>query len=256
MLRVLCLAREFDDFVALGEAGLHVSDVDVDVGNDVLRCVVDAGRILFRVDDRSAVCECLVDRKHRRQLLVLDANRLQRLLGDRLGVRGHRRDAVSHKPHAVFEHPRIVGRGLGVALPRSRVPCGRRVLVRQHARDPGHRLRFGCVDRHDLRMRVWASENLDVQHSRKQKVGDEHRLPGHERATVDLPLALPDDREVLSRVLSHLRRPLPRPSSIAPPNARRRSVSRSPCSGTGYRRAPRESPAPWGRESATGDRPC
>jgi len=54
---------------------------------------------------------------------------------------------------------------------------GVEVLSRHHAHDTGRRERFFDIDVLDLRVRVWASHDVEIEHPRKLDVVDETPTP-------------------------------------------------------------------------------
>jgi hypothetical protein len=234
VLRVLRLAHDFDDRVGGLEALRNVAHVDVDVGNDVPRRVVNSGRILFVVHDGGPIAEGIVHRENRRQFFVLDADSFQCLEGDLLRCGGHGRDAVTDEPDLRVKHPRVVRGWLGVPLAGGGVPSYRRVLVCQHTGDAAECRRFGRVDLDDPCVSVRASEDLDVECIREQQVGHEPGPRGDQPDAVNLPFVLPDDRESSLPRPSHRHR-----SSSAPPRSGSPGPAwRSRCSDTGSPRSP------------------
>ncbi len=246
VLGVLRLADGLHDHVRLREPLGHVAHVDVHVRRDVLRRVVDSGGVLLVMNDRCPCGEGPIDREDRGKLLVADADLLQGLEGDLLGLRRDGGDAVPHEANLGVEHARVVGRGLRVSLSGGRVARQWGVLVREDAGDPGETLRLGGVDLDDPRVRVGAMEDLHAQGPREVEVPGELRLSRDQGDAIHLALVLPDHHEGRPPLLSHGAPPAssrPRPGS-------REALSCIPCSGKGSRRSPRGSPPRSGRDGA------
>ena len=138
------------------------------------------------MNDGSPVTACLVDGEHCRKLLVLYANGLDGRFGDSFRIGSHGGNSIADETHLVLEHPRVVGRRLGISLPGCRVPCSRRVLVRQNASYTGHDLGCGYIYGRNPRMRERTAQDLDMQRVRQSQIGDELRLTCHQRYAVDL----------------------------------------------------------------------
>jgi len=205
VLRVLKLADGLHDHVRFGEPLLHVTDVDIDIRDDVAGRLVDPSRIVLVVDHRRARGEGVVDRQNSGKLIVFDLYRLYRLLGDlpRLGRNGG--DPVTDEPHLGVEHPRIVRGRFGVPLAGGGEPPLRGVLVGQDEGDPGDRLGIGGVDPDDLGVGMRASQDLDIQGVGEVDVGDEFWSSGDKRDPINFPVVVADHAEFALLLVCRLR---------------------------------------------------
>ena len=156
--------------VGVGEPVRRAADLAVDVGIDVAALrdplLVQDGRI--RPHRRLRI-------EHRRQDLVADVEQPAGRLGRRLGLRGHRRDALAHEPHDVVEHIRVVWVDQMILVGRAAVQAARHVLPgedRDHAR---HERRPFAPDAGYSRVGVRRAQHLEVQHVRDRDI---HRVAG------------------------------------------------------------------------------
>ena len=145
--------------VALGELGAG-AQVALAAGIEDLEVLLDP------FVDVHAGGERFLGREQRRQLLVIDADRLRRGARDRLGVGGDRSDGLADVAHlALRQGVLVLDEGAHAIGLREVVPGDDRV----HAR---HRERLGEVVAADARVRERALQDGAVQHPRPVQVGD------------------------------------------------------------------------------------
>jgi hypothetical protein len=203
----------FEHAVGRGEARRHVAHLGHDLGRQVARRVPDARRVLLVVDARRVLVHRALGVEERRQHLVLDLDRLARLLRQ-LGILGrHHRHAVADEAHLAVEHHGVVRRRFGPALPGRGVGHARHVLVREHAGDAWHRAGARRVDAHDPRVRVGRVQDARVEQRRQRDVVHEGAAAGRQLDRVDAALGAADGRERLHA------------SSSGTPRAARRTAS-------------------------------
>ena len=139
--------------VGLGESGLDVADLTVELEQDVVHGILDE-RVVGAVQLRRAVGHRLLRVEHRGQHLVLDDDLAAALLGGADGVGEHGHHPLADEAHDVVEDVRVVGIDEVVGVDRGREALARHVLPRVDAVDAGHRQRGGLVDRDDARVGV------------------------------------------------------------------------------------------------------
>ena len=144
------------DDVGLGEAGLDVADVAVQLGDDVALGVgdVQAGIV---VQQRRAGLHRLLGVEHGGQQFVVDLDQRERRLGRRFAGRDDGGDALADVADDGVEHQTIGGIVAGGFVPPGRETPGRRVVVGQHRDDTRRRERGVDVDGDDARRRRAAS---------------------------------------------------------------------------------------------------
>ena len=169
------------DLVRLGERPLGARRVaDLPVVDDV------AGLALLVVaDDRRALGQRLPRVDDQRQRLVLDVDRLARVLGDVRVVRDDAGDLLALEPHLVGGQHRlgVVGQG---GHPGQ--VAGRHHLAGEHQVHAGDLPRPAGVDRLDPGVRQRAAQDLHVQHAGQHDVVGVVALAPDEAVVLD-PLA-------------------------------------------------------------------
>ena len=128
------------------------------------------------VDRRRVVRQGLVGVVDRGQLFPLDLDRAHGPLGERLGARGDRRDALAHLAHHPRQHgpvPVRLDRDAHLAL----VVADVRYVVGSDADGP-HPLGLARVDGHDARVRIGAAQHAGVEHVRQLHVRRVGLSPG------------------------------------------------------------------------------
>ena len=179
-------------FKALGGiAGLHLPPgaVGLEMGHarvDLVRAALE----FSGEDDRSVGREGLHRVKDGGQLLVLDFDKLKRLVGDILRIGGTDRDRVSREVYDLV-HKQLMGRP-------AEHPALRQVLVGKDAVDAGHSHRPLDADALYARVGVGTSQYAREDHARHAEIVKESRLPGHDVARVG---ALPVLTDMAVRLL-------------------------------------------------------
>ncbi len=176
--------RVLDDQVGFGHAGLEVALADRVPADDVVRLEQDRrpGRHrLFRIEDRG-------------QVLVLDLDPAERLLGEGDRLRGDERDRLADVADRLERQDRRVRAGAHCAAGLAgQVGVQLRafdVLAGEHARDAGQRPCLRDVESDDPRVRPAAPKHLDVEHVRHREIGRVHRRPDRLSKCVDPPQGL------------------------------------------------------------------
>ncbi len=137
---------------------------------------------------------------HRRQLLVVDLDQLERVLGDIAALGGDDRDRLADVAHAVERHAALLDRRIGET---GQGPGDLGDVGAGH--DQGHARQRLCpadIDRLDARVRVRAAQCCRVQHVRQHDVVDVAALAGQEARVLDPLHALADPAEVAARLLA------------------------------------------------------
>ena len=188
--------RSLEEVVALhhdvgrGHQLVHLTELEVDpLGH------VSVSPVLLRiVDERAPLvpgCREGIGRiEVGVELLVFDVDEAQRLRGGVLVDRGDGGDPVPHVTDPVHAERILVRR------PRNDAVANGHVLAGDHRMYAVQRFSARGVDGQDACMRVWATQNLAVQHPGQGDVVRVRRPSGRFGETVDLPLWLSDQREV------------------------------------------------------------
>ena len=172
--------------------------------------------------DRRARLERLLDVEDRGQLLEVEADLRDGLVGRLLGLGHDGHDRLALEADAVLGQHELLF-GLDADEPEDRVPVVRDVRRGQGPDEPGNALGLGQVDAPDLRVMERAPDHLEVEHAGEDAVGRELRPPGHVADAVAPADRLADDVELGLIVPAPARyRPSPRPP--------RRWPGRSACS--------------------------
>ena len=163
------------DEVGLGEAGLDVADMAVQLGDDVALWIGDAGGRRLVVQQRRARAHRLLGVEDGGQDFVGHSDEAAGGLRRRLALRHHRRDALADATDDGIEHERVVGI-VGVEfVPRGREMMGRRIVMRQHGDDAWGREGGARVDRGDAGGRMRRAQDFHVQQAVDRDV---HRIAG------------------------------------------------------------------------------
>src|SRR5262249_10296091 len=171
-----------DDDVGLGECLLDVAALDVDDHGDVALLVV--------VDERRAGLHRLIGVEDARQLLPVDLDEIERLFG---GVAVDRGDGGDFLADVAY-----LADGEGILIGEERAPrLFDRVFGGDNAADAAELLRLARVDAADARVREGTAQNLSVQHSRQDDVGDIARFAGRFLISFDALHASADDGKTL-----------------------------------------------------------
>ncbi len=125
------------------------------------------------------------------QILVLDVDQRQRLLGDLDAVGRDRRDLVAQAPHLVALERHVV---LGEDAER---PLVRHVGGGQHRVHAGQRPGPARVDAHDARMHARRAQDLRVELAGEIQIVQVARLAARLVGRVELRDALADERPLL-----------------------------------------------------------
>src|SRR3990172_8717347 len=194
LMRHLSRVSILDDEIGVPETLFDVALAPLEIRKHVAR--------FFHRHRQAAVRE-QIGMKHRRagfdrfqrieqrlQLVILDFDQLQCLLGSRFGPRRHRGDLLADESdHAVRHHRRVVN-----AAPD---PKSAHILSRDHRFHTRHLQCFAKIDAFDSSIRNRTAQAPTPQHVRQLQIGAVLRLPGN------LEFAL-DSRCWLSHNLHHL----------------------------------------------------
>ncbi len=138
------------------------------------------------VHRRAAGRERLLAVEHERQLLVLDRDRLGGVLGERAGVRDHRRHPFARIARYV-DGERAARHVRRIEPRHQRHGRGGKLAAVEHVMHAGQAERRGLVDGDDARRRVWAGDERHVAGARQGDVGGEPALTDHEAAVLPHP---------------------------------------------------------------------
>ncbi len=166
--------------VGLGEAGLDVAEIHVELPADV------AGPIV--VHERCCVGDCLVDAEDAGERLVIDPDALAGFLGGGLVDGADGDDCFADEAHLLHGQRRLLAR-LGHPAPGEAAE----VAPGQHTPDAFHRERRSGVDVQDPRMRMRAAQELDPQHAGERKIGRIARIAGDLFACINTRQPLSDE---------------------------------------------------------------
>ena len=132
-------------------------------------------------ESRRIVCQRIVHRHERRQVFVIDLDRLRGAERRRLVHRHNRGNRVADIAHPIKRNHRLVAQTDAVELIRQR--C--HVLAGHNAYDARHRQCSGGIDMANAGMRQRAAQQLAMQKTRKRKVPGVDRASGNFRTTFD-----------------------------------------------------------------------
>ena len=240
-----------DDIVAVGQHLVHVP-VRAHLAGAQVALVVGSHRaerapVVLGVHQNRAV-QGLMGIQHRLQHLVLHFDELQGLVGSRLVLSGHNGHGVPHKADPLIQNQPVVGRGLGVGLPRHGKALLGHILIGVHRHHPGHLLGHVGVDLLNQGVGVGASQHLHHQAvfgGHVVHIGGLAQQQGH---GVLFPHRLPYGFQVF-HVSPSPSCGLNRPGCPA-------AVPRTLSSGTGFPPKRRGSHRPWGRGSPAAGPRC
>ena len=173
-----------EDVVGLRKALFDVAFVDHFGRVDVAVGRVHLGRVFAHGGDRI---------EHGRQRLVVDLDLLQGLVGDLLGDRRHRRDAVAGVEHVVVDQHRLV-------LERGAEGIDRNFLAGEHRHHAGHGLGRTGVDALDAGGGNAGALDVRVEHAGEGKIVDVFGLPEAVQAAVRPRRALADGGRLLAGI--------------------------------------------------------
>ncbi len=131
------------------------------------------------VQHRRAVGHRLLRIEHRRQVLVLDLDRLERPARRQQVLGGHRGHRLADIAHLAARHDRLV------VDEHAKPVLARNVVAGDDAFHALHGLGLGGVDRHDAGVRPRAAQHLDVEHVRHDHVAGIAQLARHLRRRID-----------------------------------------------------------------------
>jgi len=174
------------------------------------------------VDDRRPRFHGVPGIQDGRELLILDLDELQGLLGDLGGLRGHEGHAVPHEAHLGIQREGVQRPGDGVRLPGRRIDHPRQILIREHGNHPRERAGFADIDAFDPGVRDRAFEHFGVKHAAQLEVIGESRLALDQPQGVHLLLRLAHHPGLRDRLGEHDGRQDDRPGPEAGPALRRR----------------------------------
>ena len=205
-----------DDDVGAREQRLQLAAVervavaDVAVAGRELAKSVEEARFRRPVgDERRTVGDRVVDRRHDREVFVLDGDRLDRSRSRSRRLRSHRRDLLAVEAHLVDREDRpVLDRVAVVRIDVAEVGAG------EDADDAVDPLRRGRVDRDDPAVRDRAAQHSPVQHARHEDVTDELRLAAQLLACV-APRLRSADLRPRRRLAQGGRHPTPARSATA-----------------------------------------
>jgi hypothetical protein len=171
--------------VLVDAVGVREPSVDVaELHRDEL---VEVARVAVVVDARLGSRDGVFDRADRRQRLVVDFDRIERVERRVFVDRGDGGDGVSHVTNAVERERVLVLRHRKDPERDREVPTGR------GGDDSGHPERLRHVDAGDPGVSHGRAEEPAVQHPGKEEIVGELRLAGHLGRRVDLRERAPDD---------------------------------------------------------------
>ena len=188
-----------DDRVGRREAGIEVTTLEGRDRGHVgggKRLGIHAAREHVLVQQRRTGCHRAVEVQHRRQRVVVDADRRQRRGRDARRGRRHRRHRVAVVQHLLARHhvaAEVAARDLGLAARDIALRRRQEILRGHHREHAGQRERGARVDAEDARVRVRAAQHAAPDHARQRVVRAVARAPrdlvdavGTRRARADL----------------------------------------------------------------------
>ena len=193
LVRGLGAVAAFDDLIGLSQAGVDVAMAELVAGHDVGRGPFGHGFVgAAFVEDRGAVGDGLVDVRDVVEHLVVDLDRLQRLLGDVARAGGNGGDGVTVIKRLFARHAVVENVGGGIVIgDLSEVGAG------DDGVDALDRLGRRRVDGFDAGVGVRAAQHLADQHPRRSDVGTEAGLAGDLVDAIGAQGARADDLELL-----------------------------------------------------------
>ena len=164
LLHLLHRVLALEDMGGLGQCGLHVAVIDMQVVDEVALRIVNFDGVRLIMHFRRAGLHGCHRVKHGGQHLVLDLDQLQRLLQDLGRLGGDDGDAVADMAHLVVQADLVVGRRVGIALPARGIDHARHIHVGEHGMHAGQGACLGGIDTLDAGVGMGAGEQAAVKH--------------------------------------------------------------------------------------------